>query len=106
MTVFAHEIAAPPGNVDDGFAVCLKVAYGELSPHNLVEWFEFAKLVGVTTVHVYYHIVNEAAMTVFRFYEQRGFVQLSPVTPAALKGWINYYLSSSLYHLFTHHYSS
>ncbi|KAK7093863.1 hypothetical protein V1264_007548 [Littorina saxatilis] len=86
ITSFAHEIAETEKTRGGNFAVCLKTAYGELDERKLVEWFEFAKIVGVSVVQVFYHIVNEKAMTVFRYYEKTGFVVLLPVTPAILKG--------------------
>nr|KAG5707357.1 hypothetical protein BaRGS_005324 [Batillaria attramentaria] len=68
------------------FGMCTKIAYGYLEPERLVEWFEFAKLIGVDVVQVFYHIVSERAMDVFRYYESTGFVILAPVNPAVMKG--------------------
>ena len=85
MTTTAHELAEPP-NGGNKYAVCVGFAYGQLDPVKLVEWFEFSRLVGVSVVQVFYHIVSEAAMKVFRYYEKIGFLILSPVTPAARRG--------------------
>ena len=85
MTTVAHKITETD-NMRNKFAVCVKVAYGELFPQKLVEWFEFAKIVGVSMVQVFYHIVSEDTMAVFRYYEKTGFVILVPITPAAKKG--------------------
>lgn len=85
MTSTAHELVEPPDG-QNKYAVCVGYAYGQLDPAKLVEWFEFSRIVGVSVVQVFYHIVNEEAMKVFRYYEEIGFLILAPVTPAALKG--------------------
>ncbi|KAK7473960.1 hypothetical protein BaRGS_00034789, partial [Batillaria attramentaria] len=75
-----------PKDGTNKIGICAKMAYGDLDPELLVEWFEFAKLVGVDVVQVFYHIVSERAMDVFRYYENTGFVMLLPITLAVKKG--------------------
>ncbi|KAK7482528.1 hypothetical protein BaRGS_00026239, partial [Batillaria attramentaria] len=75
-----------PKDGTNKIGICAKMAYGDLDPELLVEWFEFAKLVGVDVVQVFYHIVSERAMDVFRYYENTGFVVLLPITLAVKKG--------------------
>lgn len=84
MTI-GREIAAPKDGTGK-FAMCIKIAFGNLDPCRLIEWFELAKIVGVDVVQVFYHSLNEEAVRVFRYYEKMGFAIVAPVFPAVMKG--------------------
>jgi hypothetical protein len=73
----------PKPPVRRNLAVCVKVAYGDVNPARLVEWFELQRLLGVELVGVYAsEIVGQPAMDVFRRYADSddGLVDLRSIT--------------------------
>lgn len=52
--------------------VCVKLAYGSLDAHQLIEWFEAHKLFGVHKVIAYTYNLNINASKVLKFYEESG----------------------------------
>ena len=56
----------------------MQVAYGDLDPVRLIEWFELQRLLGVQLIGVYVGgpSVSQRAIDVFRWYADDGLVEL------------------------------
>ncbi|GFO42468.1 glycosyltransferase-like protein [Plakobranchus ocellatus] len=63
------------------FAVCTKVAYGRLDPQRLLEWFIFMELMGASKVLTFHNNVHNDTMQVFKFFENKGFLELIKFDP-------------------------
>lgn len=66
--------------------ICLKITYGTLNPENMIEWFEYTRLMGVTKVFTYYFEVDVPTMNVLQYYQSIGFLEMQPIHPAVSKG--------------------
>ncbi len=53
---------------------CLPAMFGHVDPHNLVEWLELQKLLGVDKVIMYNDSVSEETSKVVRHYSEEGYV--------------------------------
>ena len=59
-------------------AVCTKLAFGNLSFSEMIEWFEIQKLLGVSRVITYTNKLNADAMKVLQHYHAEGLAQYYP----------------------------
>lgn len=63
------------------FAICVPIAYGKFDPLDLLEWFEMAKVLGISKVHVYNATISPDLKKVFNFYTQSGFLKVHQMAP-------------------------
>ncbi|GFS06588.1 glycosyltransferase-like protein [Elysia marginata] len=63
------------------FAVCTKVAYDYLDPAKLLEWFTFMELMGASKILTFYNNVQNATMTVLKYFEKTGLLELIEFNP-------------------------
>ncbi|KAK7480207.1 hypothetical protein BaRGS_00028592, partial [Batillaria attramentaria] len=76
-------------------AVCHPYVYGYVPPEQLVEWFEFQQLVGISRFHAFYNKkhIDPRVMAVLRYYQGQGLATLKEVTLPSVQ-------SNSLLYLF------
>lgn len=65
-------------NIQNGIAICSKIAYGSLGAKKLVEWFETQLYLGVQKVISYSYDLNKDALNVLKYYEKLGIVDILP----------------------------
>ncbi|GFN91032.1 N-formyl peptide receptor 2-like [Plakobranchus ocellatus] len=66
--------------------ICLKVSYGSLDAARALEWMEYHRLMGVTTVFTYTWDLDPPVKAVFDYYVKLGFLQAVPAQPPPPKG--------------------
>ena len=59
-------------------AVCTKLAFGNLSASETIEWFEMQKVLGVSKFVTYTHKLNGDAMKVLKHYKSEGLAEYHP----------------------------
>ena len=59
-------------NRKEEIAVCTKLAFGNLSASEMIEWFEVQKSLGVSKIVTYTYKLNDAAMEVLKYYQAEG----------------------------------
>lgn len=74
-----------PEVIFHGAGVCAKVAFNYLNPSYLIEWFEYQIMMEVDTVVVMLQYINDEALEVFKYYEQKGLLKILPY-PIELPG--------------------
>ncbi|CAC5386794.1 unnamed protein product [Mytilus coruscus] len=88
-----------PEMKENSTAICTKVAFNNLNPLHLIEWFEYQKLMGVATVLIMLQTLNSDAYAVFKHYEREGIVQLLSF-PDVLPGCIDRGFEKNRWHMF------
>ena len=66
--------------------VCPKLLYGDLDPQQLIEWFEYHRLMGVSRIFTYNAELFEAAQKIFDYYNNNGFLETYKLHPPARDG--------------------
>lgn len=74
-----------PVVVEHGAGVCAKIAFNYLNPSYLIEWFEYQIMMEVDTVVVMLQYINDEALEVFKYYKQKGLLEILPY-PIKLPG--------------------
>ena len=77
-----------PQRLPGSLGVCLKISYGNISARKAVEWFEYQKLMNVTSVFTYHHNLDPYVMDIFKHYSDTGLLTALPIHPAVKKGII------------------
>eukprot|EP00106_Octopus_bimaculoides_P021013 XP_014788455.1 PREDICTED: uncharacterized protein LOC106882325 isoform X2 [Octopus bimaculoides] len=79
------------------FAICIETSYGHIDPSVIIEFVEYNKLMGVTSISVYPSIISTNNRKVFQQYEKEGIISISE-TPSPLDGdsWAILMLSSPI----------
>ena len=65
-------------NRKEEIAVCTKLAFGNLSAYEMIEWFEVQKSLGVSKIITYTHKLNAAAEEVLKYYQSEGLGEYFP----------------------------
>ena len=79
MSLYAEvETPFPVTNKKEEIAVCTKLAFGNLSASEMIEWFEVQKSLGVSKIVTYTHRLNAAAMEVLKYYQSEGLGEYFP----------------------------
>lgn len=77
------------------FSVCVETSYGNIDPHQIIEWVEANKLMGVTLFNVYPCNMSQSNLNIFRQYESEGIMRITMTpSPLADTSWENQMLSS------------
>ena len=74
------------GTMDDGmrqFGVCVAIAFGQLKPDELIEWFELNRMFGVAEFNIYNSTLTSHADKVLRYYVNKGVLNLRQMPPPA-----------------------
>lgn len=58
----------------ENFGMCVSVTYWKHDPHQIVEWMEFLRLMGISQVSVYNNSLEAEPARVFQHYDREGFV--------------------------------
>ncbi|XP_052070376.1 uncharacterized protein LOC127709071 isoform X1 [Mytilus californianus] len=74
-----------PVVMEHGAGVCAKIAFNYLNPSYLIEWFEYQIMMEVDTVVVMLQYINDEALAVFKYYKQKGLLEILPY-PIKLPG--------------------
>ncbi|GAB1606540.1 hypothetical protein Ahia01_000936600 [Argonauta hians] len=79
------------------FAICVETGYGHIDPVVILQFVEYNKLMGVSSISVYPCNVSNNNLNIFRYYEKEGIMQVY-LTPSPLQGtaWIKQTLSSPI----------
>ncbi|XP_036356852.1 uncharacterized protein LOC115209632 [Octopus sinensis] len=67
------------------FAICIETSYGHIDPSVIIEFVEYNKLMGVTSISVYPSQISTNNRKVFQQYEKEGIMSISE-TPSPLEG--------------------
>ncbi|XP_037931752.1 uncharacterized protein LOC119666542 [Teleopsis dalmanni] len=83
-TITIYYDPLPKDKVRNGFAVCVKNLFFPIVDHSarVVEWLELLRLLGVTKVYMYDLYSHPNLTKVLNYYEEDGFVEVTPITHA------------------------
>ena len=75
-------VVVPPKEQVHDVGVCVVVAYGDINPVQLVEWFELNRILGISEFNVYDSNVGAATKQVFQYYERQQLLVRHAAAPS------------------------
>ena len=63
------------------FGVCVAIAFGQFPWHELIEWIELTKILGVSEFNIYNGSMHQNLRPLFKYYEDQGLVRLHQMPP-------------------------
>ena len=63
------------------FGLCVNVAFGQYPWHELIEWIELNKMLGVSEINIYNGSMPQNMRPLFKYYEEQGLLRLHQMPP-------------------------
>ena len=68
--------------------VCGPLLYGTVDPYRLIEWLEMLKLLGVETIVMHNHSMDQSTADIMKVYKDEGLVELRQVRQQGIVGFL------------------
>ena len=76
-----EKVLSSKGQFTHEYGICVPVAYGQLDPYKIVEWFEFHRILGVTQFTIYNTGITGTGLRAFNHYDNMGMLRFRKMTP-------------------------